>query len=243
MSEKTTEQVAQEEKEDQESLVNIAAEYTDLDIKRGFTREKEEVKIRIYRPTVADRHAANRFGKAQFVACLEAGVPTRAQAIEAGRKAGIWSDELEKKMGDITQKIESLVSDQETTTNKATKAKLREKIRTLKKQQLDIASVFTEITRNTIEQIQDDAEQSYLLVRTTFVLDEKGNEMPLYVNVEDLNGERDMRFVEQVNNAASAFWLGDSVVDFFELGELLDEETSAPATKSRKTSGSRSSQE
>jgi len=225
----------QEEREDQETLINVASEYTEVTLSRGYGKGRTDTKLRIYRPTMADRAAASRFGKAQFISCLQEGIPTRAQAVEAARKAGLWTEQKENRMTEIASKIDGLVDDQETTENKATKAKIREKIRKLKREQLDIAATFSEVTRNTIEQIQDDAEQSFLIVRTVRSLDGNGDEIPLYSDINDLNSERDIRFIEQVNNACSAFWMGDSVSDFFALGELLEEEISEQDSKSPKT--------
>ena len=235
MSEKTELDKIQEEREDQDTLVTIASEFTEAMLTRGYGSSKSDVRVRIYRPSMADRSAASRFGKSQFLACLEEGLPTRAQAIAAARKVGIWTEEKEQRMIEVSNQIDTLVRDQETTTNKATKHKIREKIRKLKREQLDITSLFSEVTRNTIEQVQDDAEQSILLVRTSRLIDGDGKESLLYSDIHAMNAERDVRFIEQLTNAASAFWLGDSITDFFALGELLDEEISEQDTKSPKT--------
>jgi len=218
--EKGKEEVLTEEEQDKETLVNISAEYTDVDL---ANRDKKITKVRIYRPKMGDRSLASRFAKAQFLECVAAGVPTRTQAINAARKAGLWSDQMETRMTDLGSKVDQHVQDQAKTENKATKAKYREKIRKLKQEQLELAAGFTEVTRNTVEQIQEDAEQSFLIVKTTFVLDGKGKETPLYAGVEALNEERDMRLIDNLVNAASAFWMGDSVADFFSLGELLED--------------------
>ena len=221
--EKGKEEILTEEEQDKETLVNISAEYTDVELDRGLNRKKDKVKTRIYRPKMGDRSMASRFAKAQFLECIAAGVPTRSQAISAARGAGLWTEEMETQMTTIGEKIDQHVQDQAKTENKATKAKHRDKIRKLKQEQLELAGSFTEITRNTVEQIQEDAEQSYLIVKSVFVLEDGDKEVPLYSSVEDMNQERDMSFMTALVNSASAFWLGDSVADFFSLGELLEE--------------------
>ena len=221
---KTHEEILKEEQEDKETLAAISTNYIEVEVKRGFGLEPSPVKLKIYRPSVANKNSAVRFGKAQFIECLQEGVPTRTQAIDAARKVGLWTDALEQRMTEISGKVEELVEDQEATPNKARKAKLREKIRGLKREQLEIAATFTEITRNTIEQIQEDAEQSFLLVKTVFVLD-GDNEVPLYASIDAMNEENDIQFLERVSNSASSFWLGDSVTSFFMLGELPGDET------------------
>lgn len=230
MSEKTHEEALTIEREDAATLASIATNYIDVDVKRGFGRAQETVKLRIRRPTMAEQNGAIRFGKSQFIECVKAGLPTRAQAMDAAKQAGLWTEAQEDRMGEISNKISELIEEQSSTENKARKAKLREKIRELKKEQIKIAAVFSEIIANTIEQVQDNANQSFLVCKCVSLLNGE-SETPLYPSLEDMNNETDIKFIERVANYATSFWLGDSVTDFFTLGELPDDETSDQGTK------------
>jgi len=232
--EKNKEQLLQEEREDQETLVNLAATYHELDVESGI-KGRTSTKVKIYRPTMAHRAEADRFAKAQFIKCIQDGIPTRHQAMKVSREAGLWNSDMEERMTTISTDIESYVADQNDTENKAKKERLRTKIRKLKAEQLELASVFTEITRNTIEQVQDDAQQSILIIRNVFTFGKKNEEVLLYDTMDKLNSETDIKFIERLTNACSAFWLGDSVSDFFALGELLEDQTSEQDTESPKS--------
>lgn len=143
---------------------------------------------------------------------INTNLPTQKQMLDTLNKKGIWTEENEKEIKELNDKIYSIMSDRISLQNKKGKEK---KIAELKQQERETYEEIikktihkSNILSNTIEGLATIERHKYKLIRCVKEIDKDMNETPVWKSVNDLEKDINKDFIQEILNQSVIFWSG-----------------------------------
>lgn len=142
---------------------------------------------------------------------------TTEQLLSIAKKRGTWKEEDESRVVLIDTEIEDLKEKKKETSSKKKKETLQLDLAKLIEEKFRLMIKMGRITQTSIEGVAESARYEYLLLNCVTLIDEEGNEKPLYKNKAELKNEQDLNRLERVLLDARSYWTGSGIEDFLHL--------------------------
>lgn len=171
--------------------------------------------VRYKLPTLNDRDVADQLYSRAYTKMLkDDSYMTIDEMLAAAKRRGLWSDADDKRLAEIDNDILETKDLANSETNKNKKKKLFEKLAELRNEKFQYALRLGRLTASAIENLAERERTIYMLLKCTFVIDENGNELPLYASKEEIENEQNLKMLERITLDGKSFWTGEGIADF-----------------------------
>jgi len=144
---------------------------------------------------------------------------TLRELLDIAKKRKTWTEKDELRLATLDNEIIETKELVETEKTKKKKEQLEEKLNSLRDEKFRLALRVGQLTSSAIENLAEKERTMYYLQSCVFVIDENGDESPLYPTREAIEDEQNLERMERILLDGKSFWSGEGLTDFLHLGD------------------------
>jgi len=144
---------------------------------------------------------------------------TLRELLDIAKKRKTWTEKDELRLATLDNEIIETKELVETEKTKKKKEQLEEKLNSLRNEKFRLALRVGQLTSSAIENLAEKERTMYYLQSCVFVIDENGDESPLYPTREAIEDEQNLERMERILLDGKSFWSGEGLTDFLHLGD------------------------
>jgi hypothetical protein len=144
---------------------------------------------------------------------------TIKELIDVAEKRGMWSSKDSDRLVNIDSDILDKKEQFEETKGKKKRDKLEKELAALRDEKFRLALKMGGLTSTAIENIAERERMMLMLLHCVVVVDEEGEESPLYPTKQDIENETNTKRLDRILLEGKSFWTGEGLSDFLHLGD------------------------
>jgi len=142
---------------------------------------------------------------------------TTKELLDSAKRRALWTDKDEERTVNVDSEIIEAKKKYENETNTKKKAKINKDLIEKREEKFRLALRVGQLTATGIENLAERERTIYMLLSCVLLVDENGNESPLYSSKEKVEGETNLEKLEKILLDGRAFWAGEGLTDFLHL--------------------------
>ena len=142
---------------------------------------------------------------------------TTKELLEIAEKRGNWSEEDNERLGNVDNEIIAKKEEADSAKEGKKKEKLIDELSELREEKFRLALRIGQLTSTSIENVAETERTIYMLQNCALVIDDAGQESPLFATKEDVENEQNLEKLQRITLEGKDFWSGEGLSNFLHL--------------------------